>query len=89
MIKKVRKKPMIVEAIQFTGNNKFDICEFVKGQKFDIEFDDEFIKINTLEGTMIATKGNWIIKGIKGEVWPVREDIFNETYEIIEEGKNI
>jgi hypothetical protein len=46
---------------------------------------DEEIDIETLEGTMHANKGDWIIKGVKGEIYPCKPDIFNMTYEPIGE----
>ncbi len=82
-MKKYRKKPVVVEAIQYTGNNFADLVEFIGGieerHKIDIHRDSIFIK--TLEGDMQAKKGDYIIRGVKGELYPCREDIFNETYE--------
>lgn len=82
---KFRKKPAVVDAIQFTGENKFQIAEFCKGTKFDMHFNVESIQIDTLEGTMTASLGDWIIKGVKGEFYPCKPDIFVMTYEPAEQ----
>jgi len=90
MIKmKVRKKPIVVEAIQWTGNN-FDEVKELDGCRYNDEhrkifFMNNNLNIRTLEGDMIAVLGDWIIKGIKGELYPCKEDIFNETYDVVEE----
>ncbi len=74
---KYRKKPVIIEAIQFNGN--FDEIEkFVGG---DAEFRDGKLLIATLEGPLRASNFDWIIKGIKGEFYPCKPDIFEQTYE--------
>ena len=76
MIKKFMKRPMVIEAVQFTGN--FDeIEEFVGG---DAEFRGGELVVATLEGPLHATNGDWIIKGIKGEFYPCKPDIFLESY---------
>lgn len=81
-----RKKPIVIEAIQFYGDNWKDICSFI-GKEVPIEWKTpscaELI-IPTLEGNMIADKGDWIIKGIRGEFYPCKPDIFTETYEVID-----
>ncbi len=74
---KFRKRPIVIEAIQFNGN--FDEIEsFVGG---DAEFRDGQLLVATLEGPLRAAPGDWIIKGIKGEFYPCKPDIFAETYE--------
>ena len=77
-MKKYRKKPVIIEAVQYNGENIAEISEFVtnRGMSFDGE-----LKIETLEGTMIASIGDYIIKGVKGEFYPCKPDIFEQTYE--------
>ena len=76
---KYRKKPVEIEAIQWTGDNLKEILEF--SDKAYIERDNYTLKIETLEGTHIANKGDYIIKGIKGEFYPCKPDIFEMTYE--------
>jgi hypothetical protein len=74
---KYRKKPVVIEAIRFTGN--FDEIEkFVGG---DAEFRDGKLVVATLEGAMRAELGDWIIKGIADEFYPCKPDIFAATYE--------
>jgi len=95
---KFRKKPVVVEAVQWKGNNLKEIIEFTgKSPKFDEWFssfeeyeayvkENGFIfKIFTLEGVMEASVGDWIIKGIQGENYPCKPDIFEQTYEPVKE----
>ena len=79
---KYRKKPVVVEAVQYTGSNFSTIKEFADGcdRRVAMAFDDE-VMIRTLEGDMIARPGDWIIKGVHGELYPCKPDIFAETYE--------
>jgi len=82
---KFRKKPIVIEAVQWTGNNTVEIETFV-GQKLtkQMDFKNEKIAvlwIPTLESPHEATPGDWIIKGIKKEFYPCKPDIFEQTYE--------
>ncbi len=79
-MKKFRKKPVIVEAVQWTGYDKEKIDKFV-GKELDYTASDTGLVIHTLEGDMTAYCFDWIIKGIKGEFYPCKPDIFEETYE--------
>ena len=79
---KYRKKPVVIEAIRFIGSNYEEIREFI-GQ--NTLCSDSSIVIPTLEGLMIATEGDYIIKGVQGEYYPCKPDIFKETYEKVEE----
>jgi hypothetical protein len=86
-MKHYRKKPVVIEAIQFDGNNQKDVLKFIGRNIFRIPEDyylDEII-ISTLGGDMKAGIGDWIIKGIKGEFYPCKEEIFLATYEPVEE----
>jgi len=76
----------VIEAIQWTGFNIDEIDEFAKGFR-RTRFADNMkdLQIETLEGTMTANEGDWIIKGIAGEIYPCKPDIFEQTYELIEE----
>lgn len=84
---KYRKKPVEIDTIQWTGDNYDEIYDFV-GQKLGrvkIGFStsgafDQLI-IPTLEGEHRADVGDWIIKGVKGEFYPCKPDIFKQTYE--------
>lgn len=77
-IKEYRKKPVVIEAVQWTGENMGDILGFFGGCALR---EDQDIIINTLEGEMRARPGDWIIKGVKGEFYPCKPDIFAATYE--------
>ena len=82
-IKKFRKKPVEVEAIQYDGSAKM-FKEIQKWSDYFIELDLDFVpklSIKTLEGKMTADVGDWIIKGVKGEFYPCKPDIFLLTYE--------
>ena len=79
---KYRKKPVVIEAIRFIGSNYEEIREFI-GQ--NTLCSDLSIVISTLEGDMVAQKGDYIIKGVQGEFYPCKPDIFAETYEKMEE----
>lgn len=90
MIGKYRKKPVIIEAVLWNGNNLKEVIEFtgqhVSAQHFKWEeYEDlvarEGLKIFTLEGSHMATVGDMIIKGVKGECYPCKPDIFAKTYE--------
>ncbi len=87
---KFRKKPVLVEAFQWTGNKdqKEDpvwIVEAIKQGKVFFTKETPNIntqmKIDTLEGLMTASLGDWIILGIMGEIYPCKPDIFEKTYE--------
>ena len=91
-MKKYRKKPIVIEAIQLTWGNWNEICEFVGVGKLSdgkpegrSHGDSLGLDIPTLEGLMHADQGDWIIKGIKGEFYPCKNDIFEATYEEVEE----
>lgn len=85
---KYRKKPIVIEAIQFNENFIGTVCSygfwkaFENGIISETEDKDKLI-IKTLEGNMIASKGDYIIKGVNGEFYPCKPDIFEKTYEVI------
>jgi hypothetical protein len=91
---KFRKKPVVIEAVQWTGKNLREITAFVEGvpaintvyacakwQDYCDLVASKGLMIKTLEGQHIATIGDWIIKGVKGECYPCKPDIFDMTYE--------
>ena len=80
-VTKFRKKPVIIEAIQYNGNNGLRLLEWMHGTECEEDMLGDYVEIHTLEGTMRADKGDWIIKGIKGEFYPCKPDIFIATYE--------
>ncbi len=83
---KFRKKPIVIEAVQFTGDNWYEVGLFA-GKKVDIAHETgeaDVCLIATLEGDMRTNNGDWIIRGIKGEFYPCKPDIFEQTYEKVE-----
>lgn len=79
-----KKKPVVVEAIQyFREENIFSVQDFV-GSSMLYDADTNEYYIATLEGDMLLRKGDYIIKGIKGEFYPCKKDIFQETYEEVQ-----
>jgi hypothetical protein len=71
------KKPVAIEARQYTKDNAKEITDWCTGY---IDASNNLI-ITTLEGPMRSYVGDWIIKGVRGEFYPCREEIFYETYE--------
>lgn len=98
---KDRKKPVIVEAIQWNGKNVVEVYNFLEdehaetqyevntsGKNFYIKFENGACRlgtlmIKTLEGEHKASIGDYIIKGVNGEFYPCKPDIFEKTYEIV------
>jgi hypothetical protein len=76
-----RKKPVVIEAVQWTADNYDEVGDFM-GISSTCAVDDCFI-IPTLEGEMRASPGDWIIKGVQGEFYPCKPDIFAATYEAV------
>lgn len=83
MISTYRKKPLIVEALQWTGYNFFEVMLFCPDIQPEFELKDDFpeLYIRTLEGEMHVSLNDFIIKGIRGEFYACKPDIFWETYE--------
>jgi len=79
IFKKYRKKPVVIEAIRWDG--KDDTLKIIKESVEIIHEEDGKIIIPTLEGDMTADLGDWIIKGIGGEFYPCKPDIFEKTYD--------
>lgn len=89
MVKLYKKKPVVVEAMQFTRDSWDELVSFTNGKATafnkSLILEDTFIcSINTLEGPMTATEGDYIIRGIKGEFYPCKPDIFWNTYDAVE-----
>jgi hypothetical protein len=98
---KFRKKPVVIDAVKWTGTEKSmeECLEFIADGKPDFEhlpsdgvhihkgvsYCAGQIFIPTLEGVMTASEGDWIIKGVKGEFYPCKPDIFEATYEKVED----
>lgn len=86
-----RKKPIVIEAMYFDGRNALGINAFTEGKSCPTDaslghsrWSEKQLVIPTLEGNMLASTGDWIIKGIKGEFYPCKHDIFEATYETAE-----
>ena len=89
---KFRKKPVVIEAMQFDGSweSAQPILQWMEQHKpidrsgprwSDAGAAGPYIHINTLEGEMTASPGDWVIKGVQGEFYPCKPDIFAATYE--------
>jgi hypothetical protein len=80
---KYRKKPVVIDAMQFDGSNQFPLMRWAECFEGATEWtlSDGCIAIVTLEGEMRADPGDWIIRGVKGEFYPCKPDIFEATYE--------
>lgn len=78
MINNYRKKPVTITAIQYTGDNLDAVRSFTKGNAY---IDNRGLMIRTLEGEHIANVNDYIIRGIHGEYYPCKPDIFAKTYE--------
>lgn len=89
-----RKKPVVIEARQSTGSpeSNRDIIDWTRDSKTPAFMDkrvisknteQEQLSINTLEGTHWVSPGDWVIKGVKGEFYPCKPDIFEKTYESV------
>lgn len=90
-----RKKPVVISAVQWTGQNLTDIKTFVGDTltytltegvwQQGVGLPNVQLQIRTLEGDMHVSIDDWVIKGVNGEFYPCKPDIFEKTYEIVEE----
>lgn len=90
---KYRKKPVVIEAVQMTADMRRNFGPFpdwalpsLKGKCTEKIANSQRVFVETLEGTMEVSDGDWIIRGVKGEVYPCKPDIFEATYEPVDEG---
>lgn len=91
---KYRKRPVVIEAVQLRWDTWSDVCELadVRGwrveQRQGKDGPDGTIQlaIPTPEGVMLASENDWIIKGVAGEVYPCKPEIFEQTYEPVDDG---
>lgn len=85
---KFRKKPIVIEAIQWNGSvesiDKIN-SRFGADVKYYADTGGVYVSCITLEGPLTVSPNDWIIKGIKGEIYPCKPDIFAATYEPVEE----
>lgn len=85
---KFRKRPVVIEAMQFTNENKDRVFNWIDGTRHYPGFDENnnpILKLQTLEGLMTASLGDWIIKGVVNEFYPCKPDVFEMTYEPVAE----
>lgn len=89
-VKPWRKKPVVIHALRWTGENLRDVIAFTgrhpsgarwSWEEFEAVVKRDGLKIFTLEGSHMATVGDYIIRGVKGEFYPCKPDIFEATYE--------
>mgnify|MGYP007102730358 CR=1 FL=1 len=81
---KYRKKPVVVEAVRWTGENREEIIDFC--EENDLwSSDRKVLFINGIEDIMYAGIGDYIIKGVNGEFYPCKPDAFAKTYERVAE----
>lgn len=82
-VRRYTKKPVTIEAIHLNRREFFDALDWLacNGVVSGYSEPEGYIRINTLEGVMTATCGDYIIKGVKGEFYPCKPDIFELTYE--------
>lgn len=93
-----QKKPVVIEAVRWDGNNADDVLAFINADhRWKEGLDSEYVEgpgighipalgqleIPTLEGPITASPGDWIIRGVKGELYPCKPDIFDATYEAV------
>lgn len=77
---KFRKKPVVIDALQWTGSNINEVMGFMNWRNASHD-DRNGLIVHTLEGNHHASIGDWIIKGVHGEFYPCKPDIFEKTYE--------
>lgn len=78
---KFRKKPVVIDAVQWDGKNLKDIAALGGAREYGQEFMSDDLVIHTLGGNMTASKGDWIIRGVNGEIYPCKDEIFRMTYD--------
>ncbi|WP_449278005.1 hypothetical protein [Leucobacter sp. GX24907] len=81
--KRYRKKPVEIEAMQFVEGDHVDVMEWIirNGGDAAIAFHTNHVEITTLEGVMTAQPGDYVIRGVQGEFYPCKPDIFEATYD--------
>ena len=94
IVKRYRKRPVTVEAVQWDGtaegatpiinwilDSDYSAGYWAPGEWDDNETNTPYMRITTLEGNMLASRGDWIIRGVQGEVYPCKDAIFRDTYQ--------
>lgn len=84
-VSKYRKKPVVIDAWKFDGSNRGEIIAWMREHGVEaINPLGSLFLVPTLEGSLTASIGDYIIKGVQGEFYPCKPDIFAETYEEVE-----
>jgi len=87
------KRPVVIEAIRlsYDRSTRHDALAWLRehGKLTNYTVDDDGVLIQTLEGAMRASPGDWIIRGVKGELYPCKPDIFASTYEFADDGEQL
>lgn len=86
---KFRKKPVVIDAIQYDGRNGEMLCQWSDGVVVESPVLEpsacnpggSYVQIKTMEGTMVGNVMDWIIRGVQGEYYPCKPDVFSATYE--------
>ena len=83
-MKKFRKKPLVIEAVQWDPSTEEGTVEMLRFLPNPALVGDT-IQFKTLEGMMVARRGDWIIRGVAGEFYPIKDVIFRETHEAVDD----
>jgi hypothetical protein len=92
---KATKKPVTIEAVKWNGENSEEIIAFCGDSAFTAvesvmgQTETEELYIKTLEGNLHASVGDYIIRGVNGELYPCKPDIFEKTYDIVDSGNRV
>ena len=81
MIKTFVKKPVKVQAVQWTGDNYEELADFIGHVRSVYHLNDEYVIIDMLKGGLCLRNGDWIIRGVNGEIYLCEFDIFEKIYE--------
>lgn len=84
MTSRYRKKPVVIEAMRYNGLNELQVAAWMGPACDGAHTHPDGFAIRTFEGQMVARPGDWIIKGVKGEFYPCKPEIFEATYEAVE-----
>ena len=82
-MQRFRKKPVVIEAVQFVEANRNEWLAMLDTHLVGHRGNGLYAYIETLEGQLAVREGDWIIRGIVGELYPCRDDIFRQTYEAV------
>jgi hypothetical protein len=81
MMAKFRKKPVVIEAMQYRGDNAAEVLAWANAECVAYQPTSSTLTVKTLEGEMTVYPLSWLIRGVQGELYPCKPDIFAATYE--------